>query len=394
MHKVERLAATTISVIFALRLLGLFMIYPVFTAYARGLRGASVEMIGLALGAYGLTQGLLQIPFGILSDRIGRKIMITIGLILFAIGSVVAARAGSVQGVLVGRILQGGGAVGSVLLALLADLTRVEVRTRAMASVGITIGFAFVIAIVIGPGLAALIGVSGIFWLTAVLALLGIVVVLALVPRPSTTNAHTSIKAVPASFLRILSNRELLRLDLGIFALHAILTASFLALPDLLTRLFHLTADHSVIVYLPVLVASVVVMIPTVIVAEKGERMKEVFLVTIAVLLASILALILGETSTIAVIIAMIAFFSAFNVMEAMLPSLVTRFAPSEAKGTATGVYSSLQFFGIFVGGAVGGVAASLGGSHGVFIFAAIVAFLWLVVAVAMQQPAARANAT
>lgn len=394
MHKAERLAATTISVIFALRLLGLFMIYPVFTAYARGLRGANAEMIGLALGAYGLTQGLLQIPFGILSDRIGRKIMITIGLILFAIGSVVAARAGSVQGVLIGRILQGGGAVGSALLALLADLTRVEVRTRAMASVGITIGFAFVVAIVIGPELAALIGVSGIFWLTAVLALLGIAVVLGLVPRPSATNAGTDIKAVPALLLRVLSNRELLRLDLGIFALHTILTASFLALPDLLTRLFHLTADHSVIIYLPVLAASIVVMIPTVIVAEKGGRMKEVFLVTIAVLLASILALILGEASTVAVIIAMIAFFSAFNVMEAMLPSLVTRFAPPEAKGTATGVYSSLQFFGIFVGGAVGGIAASLGGPHGVFIFAAIVAFFWLVVAVAMQRPATRANAT
>lgn len=394
MNKAERRAATTISVIFALRLLGLFMIYPVFTAYARGLRGASAEMIGLALGAYGLTQGLLQIPFGILSDRIGRKIMITIGLILFAIGSVVAARAGSVQGVLIGRILQGGGAVGSALLALLADLTRVEVRTRAMASVGITIGFAFVVAIVIGPELAALIGVSGIFWLTAALALLGIAVVLGLVPRPSTTNASSDIKAVPALLLRVLSNRELLRLDLGIFALHAILTASFLALPDLLTHLFHLTADHSVFIYLPVLAASIVVMIPTVIVAEKGGRMKEVFLVTIAVLLASILALILGEGSTIAVIIAMIAFFSAFNVMEAMLPSLVTRFAPPEAKGTATGVYSSLQFFGIFVGGAVGGVAASLSGPHGVFIFAAIVAFFWLVAAVAMQRPAARAKAT
>lgn len=383
-----------ISAVFALRLLGLFMIYPVFTAYAHGLRGASAEMIGLALGAYGLTQGLLQIPFGMLSDRIGRKVMITIGLVLFAIGSVVAARADSVQGVLLGRILQGGGAVGSVLLALLADLTRTEVRTRAMASVGVTIGFAFVVAIVIGPGLAALIGVGGIFWLTALLALIGIAVVLAFVPRPAAPERHGDAEAVPALFLRVLRNRELLRLDLGIFALHAILTASFLALPSILSRAFHLAPNHSIVIYLPVLAVSVAVMIPAVIMAEKTKWMKEVFLVTIAVLAASVLALAFGEGNEIAVIAAMVGFFSAFNVMEAMLPSLVTRFAPPEAKGTATGIYSSLQFFGIFVGGAVGGIAASLGGPRGVFVFTALIALAWFVVAFAMQRPATRlANA-
>ncbi|MGH7057101.1 MAG: MFS transporter [Acetobacteraceae bacterium] len=386
----ERRATATISAVFALRLLGLFMIYPVFTAYAHGLRGASAEMIGLALGAYGLTQGLLQIPFGLLSDRIGRKVMITIGLVLFAIGSVVAARADSVQGVLLGRILQGGGAVGSVLLALVADLTRTEVRTRAMASVGITIGLAFVVAIVVGPGLAALIGVSGIFWLTALLALVGIAIVLAFVPQPAALGSHREAEAVPALFLRVLRNRELLRLDLGIFALHAILTASFLALPGVLARVFDLAPDHSIVVYLPVLAVSVVVMVPAIIVAEKGGRMKEVFIATIAVLVASVLVLAFGEASEIAVIAAMVGFFSAFNVMEAMLPSLVTRFAPPEAKGTATGIYSSLQFFGIFLGGAVGGIAASLGGARGVFIFSALIALAWLVVAVAMRRPAER----
>lgn len=389
MNKDERFASAAVSVVFALRLLGLFMIYPVFTAYARGLHGASAEMIGLALGAYGLTQGLLQIPFGMLSDRIGRKIVIAFGLVLFAVGSVVAARATSVEGVLIGRVLQGGGAVGSALLALLADLTREEVRTRAMASVGVTIGLAFVVAIVVGPALAAFIGVAGIFWVTAVLALLGIAIVLALLPQPEAT-ARDAARGAAGSFLRVLRSRELLRLDLGIFALHAILTTSFLALPGLLERAFHLAPDGSTLIYLPVLAASVVVMIPTVIVAEKGGKMKEIFLATIGALAVSMLLLVFGEGNRPVILIAMVAFFSAFNVMEAMLPSLVTRFAPPEAKGTATGIYSSLQFFGIFVGGAVGGVAASLGGGRGVFAFAALIALAWFAVALAMRRPAKR----
>ncbi len=388
MNPRERRAAGALAAVFAVRLLGLFMIYPVFEAYARGLEGASPAMIGLALGAYGLTQGLLQIPFGLASDRIGRKSVITIGLLLFAAGSMVAARAGTVEGVLLGRILQGAGAVGSVVLALVADLTRPEVRTRAMAMVGVTIGGAFALAIVLSPPLTALIGVPGIFWLTALLALSGIAITLGAVPNPEHSAVQREAEAVPALFGRVLRDRELIRLDIGIFALHAILIASFLAVPGLLGATFPTGAGDEWMIYLPVLVLSVLLMVPAVIVAERGGRMKEVFVVAIVVLLASVLLLGFGGHDAASVLVGLVLFFAAFNVMEAMLPSLISRFAPADAKGTAMGIYSSAQFLGIFAGGALGGVAQGLGGAHGVFIFAALVALGWLSVAVAMPRQA------
>src|SRR5579875_1555781 len=245
MTRKELHATGALAAVFATRLLGLFMIYPVFAAYARHLEGATAEMIGLALGAYGLTQGLLQI-------RIGRKVVIAGGLVLFGVGSAVAALSGSIEGVLIGRILQGMGAVGSVVLALVADLTREEVRTRAMAIVGVTIGLAFVVAIAVGPLLAAVIGVPGIFWLTAALALFGIAVTLLLVPTPPRVVRHRDAEAVPALLLRVLRDRELLRLDFAIFSLHAILTASFLAVPALLGRALHLGSAAEWKLYLPV----------------------------------------------------------------------------------------------------------------------------------------------
>ncbi|MGH7084322.1 MAG: MFS transporter [Acetobacteraceae bacterium] len=393
MNASERRAARSLAAVFAVRLIGLFMIYPVFETYARGLRGASPVMIGLALGAYGLTQGLLQIPFGFASDRIGRKTMITIGLLLFAAGSVVAARATSVEGVLVGRIVQGGGAVGSVVLALVADLTRPEVRTRAMAMIGVTIGGAFGLAIVLGPPLEAVIGVAGIFWLTAVLALIGIAITLGVVPTPEKSPVEREAEAVPALIGRVLRDRELIRLDVGIFALHAILISSFLAVPGLLGASFTIATGGQWMIYLPVLVVSIVLMVPLVILAERGGRMKEVFLSAIVVLLASVLLLGFGGHDRVSVLVGLVLFFAAFNVMEAMLPSLVSRFAPAEAKGTAMGIYSSAQFLGIFAGGALGGAAQGLGGARGVFIFAALVALGWLTSAIAMPQPAGRKSA-
>lgn len=387
MTQTEYRATTSLAAVFAMRLLGLFMIYPVFATYAHGLRGATPEKIGLALGAYGLTQGLLQIPFGLLSDRIGRKIMISIGLLLFATGSVVAARATSIEGMLSGRVLQGAGAVGSVILALVADLTREDVRTRAMAIVGMTIGLSFLVAIVAGPVLAASIGVSGIFWLTALLALAGIAITQAIVPTPARISRHLDAEAVPALFTRVLRNGELLRLDFAIFALHAILTASFLAVPLVLARTFDLGGGGDWRVYLPVLVISVGLMLPAVILAETRGRMKEVFVGAITVLTASLLALAIQRQSVVTVLIALVGFFAAFNIMEAMLPSLVTKIAPANAKGTATGIYSSCQFFGIFAGGAVGGLAAASGGPRGVFILAALLSLVWLAVAIRMRRP-------
>ena len=380
-------ATSALAAVFATRLLGLFIIYPVFAAYARHLKGATPELIGFALGGYGLTQGLLQIPMGLISDRIGRKVVIAIGLLFFAAGSAVAALSTSIEGVLLGRILQGTGAVGSVVLALVADSTREEVRTQAMAFVGVTIGLSFLVAIGVGPPLAGAIGVPGIFWLTAVLALLGIGITLGAVPAPPRLLHHRDTEALPALFSRVLRNRELLRLDFSIFALHAILTASFLAVPRLLSKTLKLTETGDWKFYLPVLVASIVLMVPAVILAEKGGRLKEVFLAAIAILGATLLALAVRGDEAFVVIGAVVLFFSAFNTMESLLPSLVTRAAPAGAKGTATGIYSSSQFLGIFFGGAVGGWALGVGGLSAVFGFSVAVALVWLAFAARMRKP-------
>jgi len=380
-------AAASLAGVFAMRLLGLFMIYPVFDAYARHLEGATPVMIGLALGAYGLTQGLLQIPFGLLSDRIGRKTVITAGLVLFGIGSIVAALSTSITGVLAGRILQGMGAIGSVVLAMVADFTRDEVRTKAMAIVGMTIGLSFLIAIGIGPVLDGLVGVPGIFWLTAALALVGIGITHSLPSARPGFAPHRDAEPVPALFARVLGDRELQRLDVAVFALHAILTAGFLAVPAVIAQSLHLAGDRDWQVYLPVLLASVVLMVPVIIVAEKGNRLKEIFLVCIAVIGASQLALAAGGGRAAIAVAALVAFFTGFNVMEAMLPSLVTRIAPAGAKGTATGVFSTSQFLGIFFGGAVGGWASAYAGATGVFEATIAISLVWLLVAAAMRRP-------
>lgn len=382
----ELRATASLAAVFAVRLLGLFMIYPVFAAYARHLQGATPLKIGLALGAYGLAQGLLQMPFGMLSDRIGRKAIIVIGLVLFGIGSLIAAYASSVEGVLIGRVIQGGGAVGSVVLALVADLTREEVRTKAMALVGMTIGFSFMIAIVVGPALAGAIGVPGIFLLTGALAIAGIAITLFLVPSPPRIQRHRDTEPVPALFARVIRDRELLRLDFAIFALHAILTASFLAVPRVLAGTLDLSPSGAWKVYLPVLLASAVLMVPAIIVAEKG-RMKPMFLATIVVLGLSVLGLAFAGGRSALAVAALVLFFTAINVMEATLPSLITKLAPAGAKGTATGIYSSSQFIGIFVGGAGGGWSLAAGGTTGVFIFALAVTVVWLVLAISMRRP-------
>lgn len=387
MEKQELRAAASLASVFSVRLLGLFMIYPVFATFTRHLPGASPYTIGLALGIYGLTQGLLQMPFGLLSDRLGRKVMIVAGLMLFALGSAVAASAHTIDGMIWGRAIQGAGAVGSVILATVADLTAEDHRTSAMAMVGMTIGLSFLVAIVAGPVVGGWVGISGIFWLMTALAGVGIVITLFIVPTPPRLSVHRDAEAVPAMIGSTLRNSELLRLDFGIFSLHAMLTASFLVVPALFAGTLGMKAGDEWQVYLPVLLVSVAVMVPAIIVAERRRRMKAVLVAAVAALAASQFMLAAGGRDEWVLLAAVTLFFAAFNVMEASLPSLVTKIAPATSKGTATGVYSSSQFLGIFVGGVVGGWVHQRFGAAAVFEAAGALALLWLLAAATMRRP-------
>jgi MFS family permease len=388
MQPQEFRATASLALVFSVRLLGLFMVYPVFAAYTGGLTGANPYLVGEALGIYGLTQGLLQIPFGLLSDKFGRKLMIVIGLLLFAIGSVVAAMSTSISGIIFGRALQGAGAVGSVILAMLADLTSEESRTKSMAVVGITIGGSFLIALVIGPIIASFVGVAGLFWLMAALGLTGIAIILFLVPAPPRLEVHPDAETLPRVLGTVLRNRALLRLDIGIFALHAMLTAMFLVVPGLLRTTLNLAPDDDWLVYLPVLLVSVVIM-GAALAFERRHRGQGIFIGAIVALAASNALIVAGSGSAVMLILALVIFFSAFNTLEATLPSLVSKTAPAAHKGTALGVYSSLQFLGIFAGGAAGGYLNQHAGSAGVFAFTIGLALLWLI-ATLMLRPLSR----
>ncbi|MEK6561011.1 MAG: MFS transporter [Nitrospirota bacterium] len=377
----------SLSTIFAMRMMGLFMIYPVFSIYAEKLSGVTPLTIGLALGGYGLSQAIFQIPFGMLSDRLGRKPVITAGLLIFALGSAVAAMSDSIHGVIIGRILQGAGAVGSTILAMIADLTREEHRTKAMAMLGMTIGGSFALALVLGPVLNGYIGVHGIFWLTAGLALTGELVLVAVVPRPAQVRLHRDAEPVPALFRKVLTDGQLLRLDFGVLSLHAILTANFVALPIALRDAAGLDVGHQWYLYLPVLAAAVAIMVPFIILAEKRRKIKPVFLGAILALAGSNLALMEWHYSLVGTTAALIVFFAAFTLMEASLPSLISKVVPPDAKGTAMGVYSSSQFFGIFIGGTIGGWVYGRHGLEGVFVFTALLALVWFLFAVTMKKP-------
>ena len=383
----EKRAGISLASIYAVRMLGLFMILPVFSLYTEQFTGATPLLIGLALGIYGLTQGLLQIPYGMLSDRFGRKPMITVGLLVFAAGSLLAADADTIYEVIAGRALQGSGAVASVLMALAADLSREEHRLKMMGFIGVSIGFAFAIAMVAGPVLDQVIGLSGIFIVTAILALLALLILFVWVPNPKESMFHRDTQASPTLFKTVLADTQLLRLNFGILILHMVLMATFVSFPLVLQDQAGLvSADHWKL-YLPVFLLSVALMVPFIIIAESKRRMKQVFVGGIGVLAVAELNLFFGGDSVWHLALTMVVFFSAFNLLEASLPSLVSKVSPADRKGTAMGMYSSSQFIGAFLGGVLGGLSYQLAGPQGVYLMCSFALLVWLLLAYTMKNP-------
>jgi MFS family permease len=395
MTRTELRASGSLASIFALRMLGLFLVLPVFALEARKYPGGDDPvLIGLAMGIYGLTQGILQIPFGMASDRLGRKRVIIFGLLVFALGSLVAGGADTLMGVLAGRALQGAGAVSAAVTALLADLTRDSVRTKAMALVGASIGLMFALSLVVSPVIAAHIGLSGLFVLTAVLALLGTAVVVWGVPAEPV--AHKD--AARGGLRQVLSSPALLRLNIGVFVLHAVQLAMWVAIPAFLVQAGLGKDDHWQI-YLPAVLGSFVLM-GGVFPLERRGYLRAVFLSAIALIALVQVALLWvssGAPSIACLAWLLFAFFCGFNVLEATQPSLVSRIAPASSRGAAMGVYNTLQSLGFFAGGVMGGQLVKSYGTQGLFLTCAALMVLWLVVAwpmVAPKRPAHSAKTT
>ena len=390
MSSVELRASVSLASIFGLRLLGMFVILPVFAIYAERLPGGDdLTLVGIAIGAYGLTQAILQIPFGWWSDRYGRKRIIYIGLAVFAFGSFVAAAAADIYLVILGRVLQGAGAISAAVMAMAADLTRDEHRTKAMAMIGSTIGLAFAFSLVASPWLEGHIGVPGLFVMTGALALAAMLVVWLVVPNASETRhaPRTGLR----DFWIVLLDPQLARLNYGIFALHAVLMALFIVVPFSLRDAGLPLAQHWK-VYLPVMLASFVLMLPAILGNRAARWLKSYFIASIALLLIAHLALPWLGGSAVLLGIFLLLFFTPFNVLEAMLPSLTSRLAPARMKGGAIGVYSSVQFLGTFFGAVTGGYLYGRWGATGVVIADALLLVIWLVATIGMRAPQVSAS--
>jgi len=383
----ERRSSASLASIFALRMLGLFLVLPVFALEARKLPGGDdTALVGLAMGMYGLTQALLQIPFGMASDTFGRKPVIIAGLLIFAAGSALAAWAPSLHWLVAGRALQGAGAISAAVTALLADQTREVVRTKAMALVGASIGLVFALSLVVSPLLAAHIGLQGLFALTAALAVGGCAVVLWWVPP----EPADPVDAGRSGLLEVLRHPALLRLDLGVFVLHAVQLSMWVALPEMLEQA-GLPRDQHWAVYLPAVLASFFVMGATLFPLEKRGYLRAVFLSSIG-LIALVQIALWALAGTVPPVLALgmvlFAFFCGFNVLEASQPSLASRVAPASARGAALGVYNTLQSLGFFAGGALGGWLVKSQGPQALFLAAAVAMLAWLALAWPMDAQA------
>ena len=387
MNSLERRTALSLAAVFAARMLGLFMILPILSLFAKDLANATPFLIGLTIGIYGLTQAALQIPLGLLSDRIGRKPVIIGGLVVFALGSVLAALSNDIYLIIISRAIQGSGAIAATTMALAADLSREDHRAKVMAFIGMSIGLSFAIAMVIGPMIAHWTGLSGVFWTTAALAIIGILLVSFVVPTPKQIKTHRDAGIISAYIKPVLLQSTLLRMNLSVFLLHLLMTSNFTVLPLIFRDYLKLDSAEHWKIYLPVLLVSIIFSLPMIIIAEKFRKVKMVFIIAVVLLVFSQGLLGISQFHFYPLMFAFLLFFIGFNFLEAVQPSLVAKYSDVNTKGTAMGVYSSAQFFGIFIGGTIGGLVMQHWGISGVFVFGAIIAILFLAVAISLPKP-------
>jgi MFS family permease len=386
MSSIERRAVASLALLYVFRMLGLFMLLPVLSLYASQYDLSTPVLTGLALGIYGLSQAALQIPLGMLSDRVGRKPVIIGGLLLFVLGGLLAAGADNIFEVIIGRMLQGAGAIASTLTALLADLTREQHRSKAMAAIGGSIGLAFTVAMILGPMLATQFGISGLFVATALLGAAGVLIAIFVVPSVRVQINEPSSRPLSGMLGDCLRDPALMRLNIGVFALHAMLMAIFVVIPSQLET-YGLARTGHWHLYLPVMLLSFILMLPLMIYSERNGRQREMFLLVIGVAVMAMLGAAVLPGSVLMLGGVLLVFFFGFNYLEATLPSLLTRTVYAGGKGTATGVYSSFQFLGAFFGGTLGGWVSGRWGAMAVFMAAAVLCVVWLVIAWPMEPP-------
>ena len=372
MSSAERFFALKISLVMAIRMLGLFMLFPVMSVYAGDYESATPFLIGMAIGIYGLTQAIFQIPFGYLSDRFGRKPILLIGLLVFLLGSILAANTSNIIIVVIGRAFQGGGAISAVLMAFLADSVSEENRAKANAFVGFQIGVAFMLSLLIGPIISSRVGLSGLFWVIAILSLIAMLIVLSLKQTKSITYYKLSIEAFKETF-----TKELLALDFSIFSLHLILAAGFIVMPLLIMENQIVSMLDNWQLYLPAVLLSFLGMIPLIIISEKFKKTKYILLISILLLISSQIIFFSLNLNFKVFLITLTIFFVAFNTVEALLPSLLSRTASASKRGLAMGIFSTSQFLGTFIGGAIGGFIYDIYNLNSVFLFTIFVAIIW-----------------
>jgi predicted MFS family arabinose efflux permease len=384
---IERRASFALAGLFAARMLGLFLLLPVFAVAALGVVGGDdPARVGLALGMYGLTQACMQIPFGLASDRWGRRPVVLAGLLLFVLGSVICALSNDIFWITIGRAIQGSGAISAAITAWLADATRPEVRTRAMAMVGGSIGLSFALALVAAPLIVGAGGLSGLFWSIALLGVVCLAVARFVVP----VVPLAAKPAQPARAMQVFTHVDLLRLNFGVFCLHLIQVAMFVVVPPLFIKLGGLSSAELWKVYLPVIFGSFIFMVPLIFVAEKKRAHRAMLRLAVAGLVVVFALLPWASQGFYLLAAGLTAFFVMFNVLEALQPSLVSRVAPPELKGLALGFYNTAQAAGLFLGGSLGGILVVWGGASAVFWAACALSALWLLVTWGMRPLSAK----